>query len=246
MVGGVDWGGGGGCTALKASQSISLAREALLEWCKRACWKDTWFEAATAVNVFLKWTCSFPSRLNTAVVSCLPSGHLVLYAHAALAFVQWLGHLNVEHHVGFFHQGPVRYDPPFPASNVFQESWYISLQKMCCLSPQQRDGATLKAFLTASMCVHRGMLSCPYLTISSKWKLDRCTRAKVAARLELHDSYCFSSCTADSFIHQPMSRETSLIHDHACTNERTSKIWQWKAAQNDDQNDDPNDDHFLS
>ena len=53
---------------------------------------------------FLKWTCSFPSRLNTAVVSCLPSGHLVLYAHPALAFVQWLGHLNVEHHFGFFHQ----------------------------------------------------------------------------------------------------------------------------------------------
>ena len=37
------------------------------------------------------------------------------------------------------------------------------------------------------------------------FKLDRCTRATVAARLELYDSYCFSSCTADAFIYQPGS-----------------------------------------
>ena len=127
-------------------------------------------KAATAVESFLKWTSSFPSRLNAAVVSFLLFRHRVPYAHQALALMPWLGHLKVEPHLGFFHH--VRYNPPFPTSNVFQESWYVSLQKMCCLSPQKRDGATLKAFLTASMCVHRGMLSCPYLTISSKWLSD--------------------------------------------------------------------------
>ena len=106
----------------------------------------------------LKWTSSFPPRLNTAVVSCLPSGRLVLYAHPVLALMQWLGHLNVESHLGFFHQGPVvlrynRYNPPFQAPKILKEWWYVSLQKMCCLSRQQGDRVALKAFLTVSMCV---------------------------------------------------------------------------------------------
>ena len=127
------------------------------------------FFKSTAVESFIKWTSSFPSRLNAAVVSFLLFRHRVPCAHQALALMPWLGHLKVEPHLAFFHH--VRYNPPFPTSNVFQESWYVSLQKMCCLSPQ-RNGATLKAFLTASVCVHRGMLSCPYLTISSKWLSD--------------------------------------------------------------------------
>ena len=110
-------------------------------------------KAATAVESFLKWTSSFPSRLNAAVLSFLLFRHRVPYSHQALALMLWLGHLKVEPHLGFFHQGPVRYDPPFRASKIFQESWYVSLQNMFCLSPQQGDKATLKAFLTASMCV---------------------------------------------------------------------------------------------
>ena len=103
-------------------------------------------------SLFLKWAFSFPSTPNAAAVSCLLFRHLVLYAHPVLALMQWLGHLSV---------GPVdlqynrynRYNPPFQAWKIFQESWYVSLQNMFCLSPQQRDKATLKAFLTASMCV---------------------------------------------------------------------------------------------
>ena len=114
-------------------------------------------KAATAVKSFLKWTSSFPSTPNAAVVSCLLFRHFVLYAHPALALMLRLGHLNVEPPVGFLHQGPVdlryRYNPPFRAPKILQEWWYVSLQNMCCLSPQQRDRATLKAFLTASMCV---------------------------------------------------------------------------------------------
>ena len=134
-------------TGPKTAQSISRAREAY--------WNDKW--SSNSCRVFLKWTSSFPSRLNAAVVSFLLFRHRVLNAHQALALMLWLGHLKVEPHVGFFHQGPVdlryRYNPPFRAPKILQESWYVSLQKMCCLSPQQRDGATLKAFLTASMCV---------------------------------------------------------------------------------------------